>query len=114
MGLLRWQWEGYPRYHLSRGKLLLHIVAVPLFLIANVGLVAGLSRGSLGFAALGLGGMVASMALQKIGHKAEENPPVPFAGPANALGRVFLEQWINFPRFVLTGGWARALRRTTP
>ena len=112
--LLRWQWDGYSRYHLSRNNLLLHIVAVPFFLMSNVGLVAGLLRGSLGLAGLGLGGMLGSMAVQNIGHKKEENPPVPFTGPANALGRVFLEQWITFPRFVLTGGWARALRRTSP
>lgn len=111
--LLRWQWDGYPRYHLSRGNLLLHIVAVPFFLISNVGLLVGLLRGSFVLAALGLGGMAASMAVQGAGHKTEPTPPAPFTGPANALARILLEQWVTFPRFVLTGGWARALRQAT-
>ena len=29
--LLKWQWQGYARYHQNRANLLLHIVAVPLF-----------------------------------------------------------------------------------
>jgi hypothetical protein len=28
----------------------------------------------------------------------------------NAVARLFLEQWITFPRFLLSGGWSRALR----
>ena len=44
-GLLRWQWEGYSRYHQSRLNLQLHIVLVPLFLVSNVAfLVAILQR----------------------------------------------------------------------
>ena len=34
----------------------------------------------------------------------------PFTSPANAVARIFCEQWITFPRFVLSGGWYRALR----
>jgi hypothetical protein len=40
----------------------------------------------------------------------EANPAVPFSGPGNALSRIFGEQFVTFPRFVLSGGWARALR----
>ena len=28
---------------------------------------------------------------------------------SNFVGRLFLEQWVTFPRFVLSGGWARNL-----
>ena len=28
-----------------------------------------------------------------------------------ALSRIFLEQWVTFPRFVFSGGWWRALRQ---
>lgn len=45
-GLLRWQWDGYPRYHRSRANLLVHIVAVPLFVLGNVGLIVTLLRGA--------------------------------------------------------------------
>ena len=110
--LLSWQWDGYPRYHRSRTNLLVHIVAVPFFLLGNVGLVVALVRGSLVIAALGLVCMVASVAAQGRGHRAEENPPEPFTGPVNAVARLFLEQWITFPRFVLSGGWSRALRQS--
>ena len=110
--LLAWQWDGYARYHQSRVNLLLHIVLVPLFLAGNVLLVVGLVRlswveGLVGFALMGF-----SMALQGRGHRGETIAPVPFSGPANALSRIFLEQWITFPRFVFTGAWWRALRQS--
>lgn len=108
--LVRWQWEGYERYHRSRSNLWLHIFAVPLFLSGNVGLVGALVRLAPIPAISSLACMVVSIVLQGRGHRAEENPPIPFDGPLNAVGRIFLEQWINFPRFVLSGGWSRALR----
>lgn len=110
-GLLAWQWEGYARYHQSRANLRLHIVLVPLFLAGNVALIVGIMRLSWIEALAGIALMAFSMALQGRGHRGEAVPPVPFSSPANALSRIFLEQWITFPRFVLTGGWWRALRR---
>ena len=112
--LLRWQWDGYPRYRLSRANLLLHIVAVPVFLIGNIGLLVALFLGSWAAGTLSLLGVLASVALQGRGHKLEQNPPQPFTGPTNAAARILLEQWITFPRFVITGGWSRALRTTSP
>jgi hypothetical protein len=35
---------------------------------------------------------------------------VPFEGPLDVLSRIVLEQWITFPRFVLSGSFARAWR----
>jgi phage terminase small subunit len=109
-GLLAWQWQGYARYHQSRANLLLHIVLVPLFLAGNVALIVGLFRLDWIEALVGFASMAVSMAIQGRGHRIEEVAPVPFSDPANALSRIFLEQWITFPRFVLTGGWWRALR----
>jgi hypothetical protein len=109
-GLLAWQWDGYARYHQSRANLLLHIVLVPLFLLGNVAMAVGIIRLSWIVAIAGLGAMVVSIALQGRGHRGEADPPVPFSGPGNALARIFLEQWITFPRFVFSGGWTRALR----
>lgn len=108
--LPRRQWEGYPRYHQSRFNLLLHIVVVPWFLLGNLALLAGLFQGSWPLASAGIMAMVMSVALQGRGHSTEPNPPEPFTGPANALARIFLEQWVTFPRFVLSGRWLRALR----
>jgi Protein of unknown function (DUF962) len=108
--LLRWQWEGYPRYHRSRTNLLIHIVAVPVFELGSVGLIVTLLRGAWPPAGLSLVAMVVSMAVQGRGHKLEQVPPEPFTGPANALSRIFLEQWVTFPGFVLSGKWLQALR----
>jgi hypothetical protein len=107
--LLEWQWQGYPRYHGSRTNLLIHIVAVPLFLACNVALIAALLQGLLALALVALAGMVLSLALQGRGHRLEDVPPEPFTGPGQAVARLFFEQWLTFPRFVLSGGWWRAL-----
>lgn len=112
--LLRWQWQGYPRYHRSRRNLLLHIVFVPLFPVANVALVVALIQRSWLAAIVAVGAMMASIALQGRGHRIEAVPPAPFTGAANAMARIFLEQWVTFPRFVLSGGWLNALRNASP
>lgn len=108
--LLRSQWEGYPRYHQSRTNLLLHIVFVPLFLCGNVGLLVGLIQRSWLVAVVAAAATLIGVALQGRGHRKEPVPPEPFSSPFNALARIFCEQWITFPRFVLSGGWLRALR----
>jgi hypothetical protein len=107
--LLEWQWQGYPRYHGSRANLLIHIVAVPLFLACNLALLPALWRGAWPLVLAALAGMGASIALQGRGHRMEAVPPEPFTGPGQAVARLFFEQWLTFPRFVLSGGWWRAL-----
>jgi len=109
--LLRWQRDGYSRYHCSRGNLLIHVAAVPVFLLGSGGLLASAVLFSWKLGVLSLVGMVASMAAQGRGHRLEAVPPEPFTGAANALARIVLEQWVTFPRFVLSGGWSRAFRR---
>ena len=111
--LLRWQWDGYANYHASKANLLLHIVVVPLFLLGNVILVVALLQGAMWPALAGLVAMVVSFALQGKGHSMEAVPSIPFASPLQAVARIFIEQWINFPRFVLSGGWLRALRQAS-
>jgi len=109
--LLRWQWEGYPKYHQSRPNLLIHIVAVPLFLVGTVILVAAVAELSLFLLLLAAACIVAAVSLQGRGHHHEPVPPARFSGPLNFVSRLFLEQWVTFPRFVLSGGWLAALRR---
>src|SRR5262249_35382793 len=101
--LLRWQWDGYPRYHRARLNLMIHIVAVPLFLLGNVTLLVALFEGSWLGAGVAAVAMVVSIAVQGRGHREEALPPEPFSGPLNAVARLFFEQWITFPRFVLSG-----------
>lgn len=110
IGLVGRQWEGYARYHQSRRNLLLHIVFVPLFLAGNVVLIIALAerRWLLAVAGAVLTGL--AIGIQGRGHRGEPVPVEPFTGAVNALSRIFLEQWVTFPRFVLSGAWMRALR----
>jgi uncharacterized membrane protein YGL010W len=108
-GLLAWQWRNYSAGHRDRFDLLLHMVTVPAF-VAGV-----LAAANLAWHRLWLGAgfavviAVVAFALQGIGHRRERQPPVPFDGPGDLLARVFAEQFITFPRFVLSGGWLRNL-----
>jgi hypothetical protein len=108
--LLRWQWQGYPRYHQSRANLLIHIVLVPVFILGNVVLVVALAHASWAPALVALVAMVVSVTLQGRSHRQEATPPEPFTSAVNAVTRIFCEQWVTFPRFVMSGGWYRALR----
>ena len=108
--LLRSQWEAYPRVHQSRSNLLLHIIFVPLFLASNCAVLIALveRRWLLALGAAALMGL--SLAIQGRGHSREPVLAVPFTSPLNALSRILLEQWVTFPRFVLSGAWRQALR----
>jgi phage terminase small subunit len=111
--LLAWQWSDYSAKHRSRTNLLLHIVAVPLFQLGSVVLVGtALARSGVG---LGLGGlgMLAALVLQGRGHRGEREAPVPFDGAADFVSRFVVEQWVTFPRFVLSGGWRRNLKASS-
>lgn len=107
--LLRWQWQGYAGYHRNRVNLLLHSVVVPLFWVGTVLLILGLL--GLAWVELVAGAVciLVSVAVQGRGHRLEPTPPAPFTGPWNFIGRLVFEQWITFPRFLLSGGWARNL-----
>lgn len=109
--LLDWQWKGYPTYHRSRLNLLLHLVVVPLFVAANVGLIFGMLHGSWSWMLVSLVTMLVSFGMQGLGHLTEPVRPIPFGGLGETLSRIILEQWITFPRFVMSGGWLQALRR---
>jgi hypothetical protein len=87
--LLEWQWRDYALKHRNRTNLLLHIVAVPLFDIATVVL------------------LVAAVVIEGHGHRKEQSALEPFTGPLDFVSRFVVEQWVTFPRFVLSGGWFR-------
>lgn len=107
-GLVTWQWQLYPHNHADRGNLVLHVVTVPLFWLGTLApLVALVTTPWLALAALA---MPVAMAAQGRGHRRESVAPVPFRGPADVVGRIVAEQWLTFPRFVLSGGLARAWR----
>jgi uncharacterized membrane protein YGL010W len=109
-GIMAWQWQGYDRNHRDRGNLLLHFVAVPAFIAGTLASITLLYHRQWFAAGIALALMVAAFAVQGLGHKREAEAPVPFNGPGDFLARVFVEQFITFPRFVLSGGWMRQLQ----
>lgn len=108
--LVQWQWEAYKNYHGSKLNLLIHIIAVPAFILATVNVVWALLHAQWYFASFGLGSMMIAFMAQTVGHASEKSPPVPFDGFVDAVTRIFVEQFFNFPRFVVSGGWWRAFR----
>ena len=108
--LLAWQWSDYIAKHRDRGNLLIHIVAVPLFQVATLVLIGALVGRSLTASITALVAMMVALLLQGRGHRREPEAPEPFDGPGDFVSRFVVEQWITFPRFVLSGAWARNLR----
>lgn len=110
---LRWQWSDYSAKHRSRANLLIHIVAVPLFQVGTLLLVCSALQRAAVVAGLSVACLVASLAMQARGHRLEAEPPAPFRGAGDLIRRIVAEQWITFPRFVLSGGWYKNLKATT-
>jgi uncharacterized membrane protein YGL010W len=108
--LLAWQWSDYSAKHRDRGNLLLHIVVVPLFQLGTLALIYGAVAGRFGVAALGVAAMVVSIVMQGRGHRRERETPTAFSGTDDVVTRLLVEQWVTFPRFVLSGQWYRNLR----
>lgn len=88
------------------------MVAVPLFQAATVLLVYGAVVVSGPAVVLAVVGIAASLVIEGRGHALEAETPTPFSGPVDFVTRYVAEQWITFPRFVVSGGWYRALRRS--
>jgi hypothetical protein len=111
MSLFTWQWSLYPDNHRDRRNLAIHALTNPLFLAGTIALpLALVARWWL--APLGVAAMIVAIALQGRGHAREAVAPVPFRGPADVIARIFAEQWVTWPRFVASGGFARAWRAT--
>ena len=113
---LRWSLPGpegevmYEKLHSNRNNLLIHLIAVPSFIAGAMLIVYGLF--TLNWLSPFVGGALAllSIAAQGRGHKMEEHPAEPFNGPGDFMRRILREQFITFPRFVLSGQWRRQFR----
>jgi hypothetical protein len=110
--LLSWQWSLYGDNHTQRANLVIHILTVPLFMAGTVAVAAAGWVSPWLFAA-GPAAMATAMALQGRGHGREAVAPVPFAGAGDVVSRIFLEQWVTFPRYVLSGAFFRAWRQSS-
>jgi hypothetical protein len=107
--LLAWQWRDYASRHRDRVNLLIHMVGVPAFIGAVLAFATLVSRAQWFGAALSLAVAAGALAIQDAGHRRERLAPEPFRGPADFVARLFAEQFITFPRFVLCGHWTRNL-----
>ncbi|OEC42112.1 terminase [Pseudomonas sp. 1D4] len=108
--LHRWQWRTYARNHRNPTNLVLHLIAVPLFIVSVLVILTGLFDLAWLPMALGVIGILASLALQGHGHRLEHEMPEPFEGRRDAVGRILMEQFVTFPRFLFNGGWWRNWR----
>ena len=54
--------------------------------------------------------LIAGLGLQRQGHRLEAEQPEPFANRKDAVQRLLTEQFITFPRVLLSGAWWRAWR----
>ena len=107
--LVSWAWRETPPVHRSSTNLLIHLFAVPLFVVGNLLIVAGVAFNPW----LLLAGplcMAASLALQKYGHSVEEVEVHPFLGPRDFLRRVYAEQFYNYWRYLFSGQWYASLK----
>jgi len=105
-----WQWRGYHHNHRNPVNLVLHLIAVPLFIIGTLLVLSGLFELDLGEIAVGVIGLIAALGLQRQGHRLEAEQPEPFSDRQDAVKRLLTEQFITFPRFVFSGAWWRAWR----
>lgn len=111
--LLAWQWRLYKENHRDRKNLTIHLITQPLFVAGLIAAITGPLVGVWWLLAAGPAAMLAAIVLQGRGHEIEEVPPVPFRGPADVVKRIFAEQLITFPRYVLSGELVTAWRRVS-
>jgi hypothetical protein len=104
--------DDYAHFHRDRRNLLIHAVAVPVFVVGTLAALWSLLAGH-GLVALAWTAVpVLSLASQGLGHRLEESRPRPFRGPGDFARRILTEQFVRFPLFLASGRWARALRES--
>jgi hypothetical protein len=87
--------------------LLIHLIAVPLFVASVVSAIKYAMRGDWVSLIIVTVVAIVAMALQGNGHRKESALPRPFTGPANFIRRWFSEQFVVFPLFFISGRWWR-------
>src|SRR4051812_8960259 len=98
---LAWQWQDYARAHRDCVNFLIHLVAVPMFIASTMLAPLCIFGGRFAWLAAATALFLISIGLQAIGHKRETFPPAPFKGSRDFWTRLFAEQFITFPRFVV-------------
>ena len=113
--LLDQQWSDYSERHRNKTNLMIHIVTVPLVWFAALQVFGGLVLMLVGVGGLKMwvyAAILAAIALfaQRHGNSMEAVKPKPFTDAKDFALNAAAEQFVTFPRFVLTGGWLRNLQ----
>ena len=106
--LLAWAWRETPPVHKNPRNLLIHIFAVPLFVIGHLVLLTAIFW-AWWLSIVGLPCIVVSLALQGFGHSLERQQVPPFTGTRDFVRRLYAEQFYNFWRFLFSGQWHASL-----
>jgi len=102
--LVAWAWRETPPVHKSAGNLIIHLFAVPLFVLGHVLALTGVLM-AWWLVIAGILCIIISIAIQGVGHSLEQQQVPPFTGPRDFLRRLYAEQFCNFWRFLFTGQW---------
>ena len=102
--LVSWAWRETSAVHRNTTNLLIHLVAVPLFVLGHVLLIAAfiVNRWLL---AAAIASIAVSLAAQKFGHSLEQRQVHAFTGGSDFIRRLYAEQFCNFWRFLTSGQW---------
>jgi hypothetical protein len=111
------QWNDYSERHRNKTNLIIHVVTVPLVWLAAIEV-----AGALLLMLIGVGGLkifvwaliMVAIALfaQNYGNQMEAVKPPPLTNAKDFAINAAAEQFVTFPRFVLTGGWLRNFQAT--
>jgi hypothetical protein len=107
--LLAWAWRETPPVHRNGANLLIHVFAVPLFVLGHLFLLAAFVS-TWWLVVVGPLCIIAAIALQGYGHSLEPQQVHPFTGPRDFVRRLYAEQFCNFWRFLFSGQWYASLR----
>ncbi len=95
----------YAQLHTRRTNLLIHLIAVPLFIAAHLGLASAIIWQEPLSALMWIGLAVASLGLQRQGHALEPETPAPFRNGLDFAVRLYTEQFYTFPKFLFSGNF---------
>lgn len=102
--LVAWAWRETPPVHKNARNLVIHIFAVPLFVLGHVLALTG-AFVIWWLAVVGVLCVIVSIAVQGFGHSLERQQVHPFTGPRDFVRRLYAEQFYNFWRFLFSGQW---------
>jgi hypothetical protein len=110
------QWHGYAERHRKPAHLVLKVLAVALFWVASFEILGALLLLLMGvplafrmlFWAAVL--IAISLGLQAVGRSLEGGGTPATGNAADFIKGTLIEQFVTFPRFVVSGAWLRNLR----